>query len=122
MSIYRRAAKVDTVQADIVKGLKSHGIEVFITRRPSDLLLNFRCSKHEFYCWHTMEIKTPTGKKKPSARIDRRQVTQNKFLETTNTIVAISLEDALRKLSVLHRLPGIEISCVLKPSAIAVRR
>lgn len=122
MSIYRRAAKVDTAQADIVEAFEGRGIEVWYIREPCDLLLRVRCASHGIRCWQTMEIKTPSGKKNPKARRRKEQVRQNNFIDDTGTPVAISVEDAFRKLNALHRLPGIEIDCVLKPSAIAVRR
>lgn len=114
MSLYRRAAKVDATQNAIVRSLRDHGIKVWSIRQPCDLLLRFWCNRHQSFCWQTLEVKTPTGKQRLTVRKRADQKRQQEFIDSTQTPVAISLEDAIRKINALHRLGGIEVSCVLK--------
>ncbi len=55
----RRAAKVDTTQAEIVAALRKAGCRVYIIREPVDLLVG---SPHTAR-WHPIEVKSP-GKRK----------------------------------------------------------
>jgi hypothetical protein len=102
VSIYRRAAKSDIARAEIVEGLRAHGVCVWDVRRPADIL-----------CWHSrfgpgafrvLEIKTAYGKRNPKPRIDKRQKAQNDFLALTGTPVVTDLQSALVSLG-LHPPP-----------------
>lgn len=90
----RYARKVDTTQASIVQALRDAGWSVWIIEEPCDLL-----------CWkagsgfHTLECKTPRNKR-GDPRIDKRQVTQNEFLELTGTPRVTSVEAALAAVGV----------------------
>ena len=115
MSIYRRAAKSDTSRADIVEGLRAHGVHVWDMRWPCDLL-----------CWHarfgagnfkTLEIKTAYGKRNPKPRIDKRQKAQEDFLRLTETPVVTDLEGSLRALGLIG--PSQSVSCTSKLHSVA---
>lgn len=114
MSLYRQAAKVDASQDVLVKSLRDAGIEVWSIRTPCDLLLRFWCSRHQTYCWQTLEAKTPYGKKSPRPRFDSRQKTQALFLLNTNTPVATDFDSAWRELNKRHALGNIDTACILK--------
>lgn len=106
MSIQRWNAKTDTVQASIVKGLEAVGVKVWVIKLPCDLLCWFRG------VWQPLEVKTPYGKKKPKARVDKRQKDQQDFLRETQTPVVTSLDEALTAL-------GISVSCTSQYSGTA---
>ena len=103
MSIYRKAARVDTAQRDIAHQLQAVGIEVWMIRRPCDLLLRFWCNRHHDYCWQPLEVKTP-NRKDGTARLRKDQDAQTQFLLETNTPVAASFEEAVAKLNQRHAL------------------
>lgn len=115
MSIRRWAARVDTTQAAIVKGLRDMGVKVWLIREPCDLLAYFWCNRHHDFCWQTIECKTPYGKKHPKYKPDGRQEVQRRFLEDTRTPIALTLEGAIAELNKRHSLiPDLRFPCVLK--------
>jgi hypothetical protein len=89
MSLNRYARRSDTTQSLIVEALRTAGWSVWVVGRPVDLL-----------CWKAgvfrlLEIKTAYGKKKPKARIDKRQDEQNEFIALTGTPVVCTPAAAL---------------------------
>lgn len=92
MSIHRHATRVDTTQAAIVDAVRKAGWNVTVLKWPVDLL----CDKHSQV--RLLECKTPTGKRKPKARLDKRQVAQAEFCARTNTPYVTTPEEALRAL------------------------
>ncbi|MDB6103480.1 MAG: hypothetical protein JWO52_3479 [Gammaproteobacteria bacterium] len=104
MSIYRRAAKVDGTQAEIVSGLEAAHVEVWSIRLPCDLLVRFWCSKHQAHCWDVLECKPLTGKRAPKAKIRKEQVKQNEFLAATGTPVVTSFYEAWQALNARHHI------------------
>lgn len=109
MSINRFAAKIDTTQRELVKALRGIGIQVWIIKKPCDLLLRFWCNRHHEFCWQTLEAKTAYGKKDPKARVDRRQKTQRDFLADTDTPIATTFDEAWHGLNRRHRLHTLNI-------------
>lgn len=107
MSIYRQAAKVDKTQRSICMELRSVGIEVWVIKQPCDTLLRFWCNRHRDFCWQTLEIKTP-NRKDGTVRPRADQQAQTNFLISTDTPVATSFQDAIRKLNQRHAL-GISV-------------
>lgn len=110
MSLNRFAAKVDSTQREIIRGLRAAGVKVWTIRRPVDLLLRFWCNRHHDFCWQPLEVKTPDPNGKVKYRTDR--LTQNQFIEETGTPVATSFDEAWRKLNARHHLGGIQIPTV----------
>jgi len=55
MSIYRRAAKVDANQAQVIEALRAAGARVWVLRQPVDLLIGFRGQTM------LMEVKNPNS-------------------------------------------------------------
>jgi len=97
MSIYRTAAKSDSVCTEIVEGLRKAGVIVFHIRRPCDLL----CYVIQQVRWQTLEVKTAFGKSgKPRKRYDQKE--QDEFLALTKTPVVTSLEGALSALGLVQ--------------------
>lgn len=109
MSINRFAAKVDTTRRELVQALRQAGIQVWLIRKPCELLLRFWCNRHHEFCWQTLEAKTPYGKKDPKARVDPRQKAQRDFLAETDTPVATSFDEAWSRLNQRHRLGAVSI-------------
>ena len=109
MTLNRYAAKIDSTQRDIVRGLRGVRVAVWIIKAPCDLLLRFWCERHKDYCWQTLEVKTPYGKKAPKAYIDARQTKQTQFLLETHTPIATSFEDAWRQLNQRHNLGDLKL-------------
>jgi len=103
MSIYRQAAKVDASQAILVKSLRLAGIQVYIIRKPCDLLLRFYCSRHSDFCWQTLEAKTPATK---SGHYRKRydQHEQDKFLSESDTPIATDFQSAWEVLNKRHQI------------------
>lgn len=100
----RRASRVDTVQQEIVDGLRAHGYRVEVIGRPVDLLVGQPLIPHAFgpgwsYRWTPMEIKTPT--KTGARRVRRDQQAQDAFILETGCPVVTSLTSALRALQEL---------------------
>lgn len=89
MSKFRRAAKRDISEPEIVKALKKAGWEVY-RELPVDLLV-WKASKG----FHCLEAKTARGKKSPKAVIDKRQKEQIDFINTTGTPRVTCAEEAL---------------------------
>ena len=94
MSLRRWAARSDSSRSLIVEAIRKAGWRVWDIRRPVDLLCwkeakGFRC----------LELKTPTGKKNPKARIRKEQVEQNEFCDDTGTPRVITPEEALEFLN-----------------------
>lgn len=90
MGYNRYAKKPDASQSAIIKALKDAGWSVWIIGRPVDLLCwkqgrGFRC----------LEAKTAYGKKNPKAKIDKRQVEQIEFINTTGTPRVTCAQEAL---------------------------
>ena len=100
----RRAAKVDTVQQEIVDGLRAAGYRVEVIGRPVDLLIGSRLWELEDclrgapirMIWTPMEIKTPT--KTGARRVRRDQKAQDDFIRETGIPVVMSLTQALEAL------------------------
>lgn len=115
MSRFRRAAKIDSAQPEIVEGLRARGIDVWIVGYPVDLLLWFWCERHCDRCFMLLEIKSPTGKKAPKARFRQEQKEQNEFLERTNTPAVISLDGALFAINARHRLESVHLQTSIRP-------
>lgn len=90
MSIYRRDAKRDASEPDIVDALEKAGFHVW-RRLPIDLL-TWRYDKG----FQPLEVKTPTKTGKRRARSD--QEAQDAFLALTGCPIALTPEDALRAL------------------------
>lgn len=83
------AKKKDAAQDDVVKKLREAGWKVYIIGYPVDLL----CFKNGQM--KLLEVKTPYGKKKPAAKVDKRQIEQNEFLQFTQTPVVTTPMEAL---------------------------
>ena len=109
MSLNRFATKVDATQKEVVRGLRAVRVKVFIIKKPCDLLLWFWCNRHHDFCWQTLEVKTPHGKRDPKARIDERQIAQNEFLLETQTPIATSFDEAWRQLNQRHNLGDLKL-------------
>lgn len=92
MSLPRYAARVDTTQSEIVEALRKAGWNVLVLGYPVDLL----CDKNGEI--RLLECKTPTGKRTPKARLDKRQVAQAEFCARTKTPYVTSAIEALRAL------------------------
>lgn len=100
----RRAAKVDSVQAEIVEGLRKAGYWVEVIGRPVDLLVGRLWEEAHLETgekklgatWYLLEVKTPTKTGKRRKRKDQEE--QNKFIAETGTSVVTSLEQALEAL------------------------
>lgn len=101
--IPKYAAKSDSNQSGLVDQLRDRGIEVWIIRRPCDLLLRFWCERHQWTCWQTLEVKNPNA----GTRHDQEE--QRRFIQQTNTPVATDIQSALRELSKFHTLPRIQV-------------
>lgn len=86
------AAKADSTQQPIMEAIRKAGWEVYLIRKPVDLL----CIKGS--CTQLLECKTPTGKRKPSARWRKDQQEQNEFILRTGTPRVTSAEEALQVL------------------------
>ena len=99
MSLPRYAAKVDTVQNEIVEGLRERNYRVEIIGKPVDLLIGvptYSWKKSPIAFWKLLETKTPTKTGKIRKRKD--QEAQDKFCEETSTPRVTSLEEALKAL------------------------
>jgi hypothetical protein len=102
----RRAARIDTVQAEIVEGLRKAGYRVEIISRPVDLLVGIwgGIGVGMFYRqiirrWTPMEVKTLT--KTGARRVRRDQEAQEAFIRETGCPVVTSLKSALKALESL---------------------
>lgn len=102
MSVYRRAAKVDSSQQDIVASLEAAHVRVWVIRQPCDLLLQFWCNRHGVFCWQPLECKTATATGR--TRSDKRQRAQIEFLAATNTPIVTSFDEAWQILNTRHHL------------------
>jgi hypothetical protein len=85
------AARKDTVQQEIVKGLRKCGYRVIILGRPVDIGV---WRPPNFYL--LMEIKSPTSTGKRRKRKDQPE--QDRFIEENHIPVVTSLEEALKVL------------------------
>lgn len=103
MSLNRFAARTDSTQRTIIAQLRASSIQVWIIKRPCDLLLRFWCNRHRDHCWQPLELKSP-NRVDGSVRLRKDQAAQNEFLIETNTPVAASWEDAIRQLNQRHHL------------------
>lgn len=102
----RRASKRDLVEREIIDGLARYGVHAWQLDFPCDLA-----------CWHSrwgpgnfklLEVKTPHGKRKPKARLDKRQEAQNEFIALTGTPIVTDLSTALAALGLI---PSTSPSC-----------
>jgi len=98
MSWNRYAKKPDTTQADIVKGLRDAGIQVWIIGKPCDLLCYYWSNRLREYRWQPLEAKTPHGKRDPKAVVDPRQKEQIEFIQRTGTPIVLTAQQALAAL------------------------
>lgn len=95
----RRAAKVDSVQNEIVEGLREWGYHVEIIGRPVDLLVGYHWHTEapdgmiRHMGWKLLEVKTPTKAGKRRKRKDQED--QDDFIAWTGTPVVTSLHEAL---------------------------
>lgn len=94
----RRAARVDTVQQEIVEGLRKLGFVVCLIGRPVDLFVGKPLGPGRFK-WTPMEVKTCT--KSGKRRVRRDQEAQEAFIRETYTPVVMSLAQALGALEAL---------------------
>ena len=85
--------RVDASQAGIIEALESAGYEVY-RQLPCDLLVRKKSTGK----LSLLEAKTPTGKRSPKARLDKRQAAQAEFCERTGTPYVTSAIEALRAL------------------------
>lgn len=116
-----RARRIDSSQNAIVAALRKAGCKVWVIGWPCDLLvqtpvrsiaewtvngpLDPRTHAPLFIqrrSMHTMECKTPYGKKAPKARVDKRQAAQLAFLAETDTHIATTPQEALRALHLIE--------------------
>ena len=88
-----RYGKRDASESDIVKALKKAGFRVW-TRLPVDLLV-YRPDTGI----RLLENKTPTKTGKRRKRKDQQD--QDEFIQLTGTPVALTAEEALRKLGAM---------------------
>lgn len=92
MSLNRFAKRTDTVQATIIKELRSVGVEVEIISKPVDIACRFKYWPNNV--WVFIEIKTPTKSGKlPS--LDKRKIAQNKFCDEHKVPKLMSSEQIL---------------------------
>lgn len=94
MTLHRWAAKTDTAQAQIVRGLEKLGVQVWVIKQPCDLLCRYYDNALHRWLWQPLEVKTPVGTRNPKARRRRSQVAQNAFLDSSGTPVVTSLREA----------------------------
>ena len=92
----RYALKTDTVQAEIVEGLRKIGVRVEVIGQPVDLICQYWSKGHQQFLWTPMEIKTPTKAGRP--RSDKRQKAQLAFIAQTQCPVVTTLEEAIAAL------------------------
>lgn len=90
----RYAARRDLAEGPIVAALERVGAQVFPLDYPVDLLVRFRER------WHLLEVKTGRGKTLAIAR-DKRQQVQIEFLQTTNTPIVRTPQEALTAIGAL---------------------
>ena len=57
MSLWRRAARTDSTQAEIVEALRHYGCVVEVIRKPVDLLVGDLVTGR----WYPVEVKAPKG-------------------------------------------------------------
>ena len=98
MSIYRRAAKVDANQVDIVEALRTAGASVEAIRRPVDLLIGHSGRTM------LMEVKNPAserGKREAKAGGNKNQLDFKATWRGGTVVTVDSVEAALRALAVL---------------------
>lgn len=86
-------AKRDDAEPDVVEALEKAGWEIH-REMPVDLLCLKRVAGALVI--KLVEVKTPKGKKNPKARIDKRQVEQNEFLERHQIPRTCTAVDALK--------------------------
>ncbi len=87
----RRAAKVDSTQAEIVKGLRDAGYHVTIMKLPVDLAVRKSGWPPSIFAF--LESKTPDAKGRVRERKDRE--TQNKFRAAHGVPAVCSSREAL---------------------------
>src|SRR5579885_2442556 len=102
MSLNRFDTRVDLSQRSLVSSLRAVGVQVWIIRKPSDLLLRFWCNRHHEFCWQPLECKV-ANRKDGSYRPRKAQNAQTQFLIETQTPIATSFGDAIAKLNQRHQ-------------------
>jgi len=90
----RYAAKRDLAEGPILDALERVGAQVWPLDYPVDLLVRFRDR------WHLLEVKTGRGKTLAIAT-DKRQQAQINFLQTTNTPIVRTPQEALKAIGAL---------------------
>lgn len=90
----RYAAKRDLAEGPILDALERAGAQVWPLDYPVDLLVRFRDR------WHLLEVKTGRGKTLAIAT-DKRQQAQINFLQTTNTPIVRTPQEALKAIGAL---------------------
>lgn len=91
------AARADTTQQLIMEAIRAAGWEVYLIRKPVDLL----CVKGPIS--RLLECKTATGKRKPTAKWRKDQQEQNEFCQRTATPRVTTPEEALAALNKSER-------------------
>ena len=103
MSLNRFAARVDDSQGEIIKAIRKAGWQVWVIRKPVDLLVRLPA----YDLWIPLEVKTPDAKGRRRSP-DKRQVEQNEFIGMTGCPVVCTPEEALQALrrAVIARTGG----------------
>ena len=92
------AKKRDASEPAIVEALTKAGCQVW-KHLPADLLVRVPSDKPGIF--RVLECKTPQGKRKPSLRLDKRQVEQAEFVASTGTPYVTTDIEALRALGLV---------------------
>jgi hypothetical protein len=87
------AARADSTQQPIIEALRKAGWEVYLIRKPVDLL----CVQGSVS--RLIECKTASGKRNPTAKWRKDQEDQNEFCRRTNTPRVTTPEEALAAVS-----------------------
>ena len=97
MSIWRRAARIDTTQREIVQALRKAGYVVEIIRKPVDLAV--RHPRWPVNRWMFAEAKTPKSAKDSAPKKRTDQLVQDTFCELQGIPKWTSAEQALREVA-----------------------
>lgn len=98
------ARRTDTTQKTIVEALRNAGYAVHVIGRPVDLLV--RHSTWDVNLWTLLELKTPTGKRAPKPKLDKRQQEQAQFCCEFEVPYIIGVDDALHYLRMFGATHG----------------
>lgn len=96
--VRRYARKTDSTQAEIVRGLETAGVKVWVIEEPCDLLCRFWSNTTRRFLWQPLECKPLTGKRNPKARIRKDQPAQTAFLQGNDVPVVTSAAEAIEVL------------------------